>query len=563
MRKAPPPVPKKSKTSMVIDNMEDILSQRSQVSGSEIGGSLNDYTLTKRTSRVSALGHVTKRSRASRPALSSEDEVDDFGGQMGLMNPSRLVRRHSAVLTAHSTHSVRESESSSSSGSSPVSEPLARRRKTDFPTRRSAPITEDRITVNDVSDDEESLAAQQRNGGLLKCLACFKFGSSSVENPNSRGPSPSLTLPHDFMFNNPLCASVDKLLASLADKTEIDCLLASDQRTVFLLFAALSGEPLLSPSEYAECDEWIDWLSIGFSSSELDSFERDINRTGSQAMGFLFQTFFALEFTEAARIAALVIRNLHFDPSALFGLFAVNCAKWTRDMMRQSMREFELTSSAWEGPEFLVSAKSFASEGRKYIKFFKILDYWISKGLWGDISSVEDLFTDGTGSLGKQYESFQDEDFAPFSSEGEMSSPETTRPRGRKPVKKRPQIKTKTPAQNRVTGIDVNLEEDRVLVRQTLAVGGLCYTFCVLSFVKFWLKKDLLSVDAEVARERLTNAYLEAEFVAQLKLDPKTSVGTLIKNIERLRARVDQLWKSSGWTRKDLVGSSEITQLSN
>ena len=88
------------------------------------------------------------------------------------------------------------------------------------------------------------------------------------------------------------------------------------------------------------------------------------------------------------------------------------------------------------------------------------------------------------------------------------------------------------------------------------------YTFCVLSFVKFWLQKDLMSVDAEVARERLTNAYLESAFVSKLQLTPTTSVGALIKNIQHVKARVDQLWKSSGWTRKDLLGQSH-DELSN
>ena len=159
------------KTVMVIDNLDDILSQRSQISGSEAGGSFNDLTLTRRTSRATPLGHVA--ARRNRGAMSSDDE-DDYGGQIGLVNPQKLVRRHSAL--AH-PNSLVESDSSSSSSriSSPLSEPLSRRRRIDVPvTRRSAPIGGDLSEDDDLRPSSSNGPVNARGGGFLKCLACFK-----------------------------------------------------------------------------------------------------------------------------------------------------------------------------------------------------------------------------------------------------------------------------------------------------------------------------------------------------------------------------------------------------
>jgi hypothetical protein len=76
----------------------------------------------------------------------------------------------------------------------------------------------------------------------------------------------------------------------------------------------------------------------------------------------------------------------------------------------------------------------------------------------------------------------------------------------------------------------------------------------VVAFTKFWLDKDLISVDSDTARERLNNAYLEKEFVSKLKVSPNMPLPELVKKIEKLITRVRQLWKASGWKKHDLLG---------
>jgi hypothetical protein len=357
---------------------------------------------------------------------------------------------------------------------------------------------------------------------------------------------------------------VNRTLMSLSEETEVEVLNATDKRSVFLMFAALSGEPLLTPDEYPECDEWVDWLTLGFSSSELEAYERDINRTGSQVMGFLFQMFFALEFTDSARLSSLIVRNIHFDPSALYGLFAVNCAKWTREVVRSAMIKFDksMNTSITDGPAMFSSLRFIAMKrDRKFTKFTTFLDFWLSNGKWTDISDIEAAFTDHHGSIHSgrnSYASFRDEYEQPFSEDGEEAdrAPEVAKPKPRRSpsARSRDDRIIQIVSDSRISCLNVNVKDDLVLLRQALILGGVYYSYCMLSFAKFWLQNDLITVDTEVARDRLTNAFLEDAFVKRLKLSPSATVGTLLKDIDAVKARVDQLWKSSGWTREELIG---------
>lgn len=569
---------------MVIDNLDDILSQRSQASqcnGSEANMSLNDLSIKRKVSGVPTLLRLgSSHSRTSShprvaTTLSSEDEVDDLGGHVGLVNPHRIVRRHSAIGVG-SERRLADSlvaESDKSSSDSPVSEPAEdrlissmRRRKSSTKNRKSwAPTSSQPSHLIDEDSEVESPQRRERST-FLRCLVCFKQNSQTAPSSSSAPPlTQSARSTDDHVFQDPACMLMNRIFLELSENVEVDVLNPIDQRAVFLLFSALSGEPLLIPSEYHECDEWIDWLTLGFSSSELDAFERDINRTGSQSLGMLFQAFFALEFTEAARLSSLIIRNVHFDPSALFGLFAVNCAKWTREVVRTSMVKFDQTSAsantAKEGPLIFTSVRPMATKrDERFSKFNTLLDWWVSGGLWTDLAEVEKPFGDHFGSVNSgrnSYASFRDEYGQPeFSSDDDgVNPPEIAKPRRKKVSERRP---INSPIHNsRVSSVNVNIREDMVLLRQALILGGVYYSYCVIAFTKFWLQKDLISVDTDVARDRLTNAYLEDSFVRHLKLSPSAPISSLLKDVDHVKARVEQLWKSSGWTPEDLLGEAD------
>lgn len=560
----------KARRSQLVYDMDEILSQRSQVSmsqfGSEAGVSSNEFSLRRRGPPLQKTQSSKSLPRRRPPTgLSSDEEIDDFNGQAGLVNPMRVTRRHSSAIDnrRHSGTSIAESVSSSSSSSIslPPSELLETRlnlaRHSTTVPRRSGVYAASRLPEE---DDVASLPEQR--GGFLSCFGCFKSKPLELVNESA---ATNLT-----ELKDPLSATMHRVLDLLSENVEIDVLDKIDQRVVFLLFAAISGEPLLTIPEYEECDEWVDWLTLGFSSSTIDAFERDINRNGSQAMGLLFQLFFALEYTYSARICAIVVRNIHFDPSALFGLFAINCAKWSRDAVVAAMRRFDEKPSSPDGPPLFVSAKPFvvSAHGRTaapFAYFMPVMDWWVTRGSVGDISVAERRFTDST-ETSLRYESFKDElSFDDRFSSAEEGPPELSRPKafasrntssaasldsGRRHVRLVDRMECRIP------DIDVNVQEDWLLLRQAVIVGGLYYSYCVLSFTKFWLQKELISVETDVARERLNNAYLDKEFVSRLKLSPNTTVADLLKVIEREQEKVDQLWAASGWTKEDLVGSN-------
>lgn len=333
---------------------------------------------------------------------------------------------------------------------------------------------------------------------------------------------------------NLFCKSVEKYLNLLSERTEIDVVDAGDQRVVFLLYSALSGEPLLNPSEYPDCDEWQDWLILGFSSHSLDAFERDINRHGSQAMGLLFHLFFSLEFTQLAQICCVIIRNIHLDPPSLYGLFAVNCSKWTRDVILAALHRFQ------ERPqdETDVPLLFHGGEEKKFKTFITVMDSWISRGAWGSMETVENRFSDSPRKFGR-YKSFLPEE-EEQEDDDEVNAASSSA------------VLFSDGSANRIERVD-----DLALLRRTVLVGSVYYTYTMLSFAKFWLQKDLISVDSEAARERLNNAYLDREFVSKLKLSASMPLAELLRTIDKLSARVLSLWKSSGWRKEDLVGSHE------
>ncbi|KAF4721524.1 hypothetical protein FOZ62_001212 [Perkinsus olseni] len=78
-----------------------------------------------------------------------------------------------------------------------------------------------------------------------------------------------------------------------------------------------------------------DWQALGFSEREFESLGRDLNRPGSCMFSLLLMIFFAVEENEAADVVVKVIRNVSVSPPELFGLFAVNAAKWVRDICRR------------------------------------------------------------------------------------------------------------------------------------------------------------------------------------------------------------------------------------
>ena len=514
--------------------------------------------------------------------MSSDDEMH---GHVGLVN-MRIVRRHSSTVDPRRQKSDSLLEGGSSTSSISVAQAaiienrLTGARPVSVVPRKSG-VTQEVSDTPMVDEEEEDASPSQSRGGILSCLGCFNGpkarrtsgGFERLSGAQPAGPTASaLAIP----MRNIHCEAVQKILMLMSERVEIETLDPLDQRVVFLLFSALSGEPLLNEAEYPECDDWVDWLQLGYSSSPVDAFERDVNRHGSQSMGLLFQLFFAIEFTETARLCAVIIRNVHFDPSALFGLFAINCCKWSRDVVISAMRSFDASTksgaSELEVPPLFTSAAKI--EGR-FKNFTTILDWWISSGAWGRLDTVEFPSHDSADSVGRHtYENFEEESSrSSISSDGmpevvkrrvtlgtaallqKSSSNGVGRPRAESSVdSERP------PLENcRIAEIDLSDPADLALLNQTMIVGGVYYTYCVLAFTKFWLEKDLISVDTDVARERLNNAYLDKEFVSKLKLSPSVQLPDLVKKVGKLQLRVHQLWKASGWKEHDLLMKSRLT----
>lgn len=569
----------RSRNHLAVDNMDDLLSQRSQASMSQFNGSEEgmsnrsfgtdpSMTINRRRSlgrSGSAKSSLTGfRGSVNRHQNFSSDEQT---GNVGLVN-HRVVNRHSAGRTYRYTDSLAEVGSSTSSISiSPSAAGVLN-------TRRiiASPRTGQRVVFSDdkSSDGEQDDGSPtQSRSGLLACLGCFngprrrsnggfermdgapRRDTGIVQSPGGIENSPT----NSSLITDPYCRSAAKLLSTMSERLEVEALDVLDRKLVFLLHAALSGDPILTESEYTDADQWIDWIELGYSSSSLDAFERDINRHGSQGMGLIFQIFFALEYTESARLCSLVIRNVHFDPSALFGLFAVNCAKWSRDVITVALRKHDESSkSATASVPVLFSS----SEKVDFKSFTAVIEWWMSRGAWGSLSGVERQFGEPTESVRNNYESFEDNNSVRSvlsSNDGSLNS----RPRYRSSVgssmsSKNSVTSPRMRVQSRLPEIDINDPEDWRLLKETLTVGSVYYTYCVVAFTKFWLEKDLISVDSDTARERLNNAYLEKEFVSKLKLSPNMPLPELVKKIEKLITRVRQLWKASGWKKNDLLG---------
>lgn len=526
---------------LVFENMDEILSQRSQESFAESED--RSMTIPRRLSNnnqrtLSARSSISWSRQQGGSQLVSSIDPDEFSGTAGLMvnKPLRFTRRHS------STNLLSTSRSSSSSSISDGE--LIDRRLTKLSSGTIHVPSRPRPTASFEVDSEDEFIAGDRRSRFLACLGCFN-SRGDRDASGFRRMSPQRNVKNHekkSITSNPLCKSVERILNLLSERTEIDVLDAVDQRVVFLLYAALSGEPLLNPSEYADCDEWLDWLVLGFSSHSLDAFERDINRHGSQAMGLLFHVFFSIEFTQLAQICCVIIRNIHLDPASLYGLFAVNCSKWTRDVILGALRRFEERPHQHdddndEGVPLLFQK---GQDEEKFKSFMTVMDAWISCGAWGSMEAVENRFSDVPRRFGK-YKSFlppEEEDAADaISSDGpaELSCCSAD--------------DRKCPAR-RIERVD-----DLAVLRRTVLVGSIYYTYTMLSFAKFWLQKDLISVDSEAARERLNNAYLDREFVSKLKLSASMPLAELLRSIDKLSARVLSLWKSSGWRKEDLLGT--------
>lgn len=553
---------------MAFENLDEILSLRSQsmANGSEFGGSENSFSIPPRSSNniprtISGRSSTTSRMAAGRHHRTwVSDEYN--GAIVGLVNPQRLSRRHSSTVGGHS------SSSSSSVGLNEDSGALISRRLTTARVNQTAAVPRrqreiSRGSVDVDSEDEEMMGATEKRNRFLACLGCFNARNERTGGFQRFSPNRPQTNEEDEilidgrqsgretpLLNDPYCRSVAKMLMALSENTEIDVLENKlDQRVVFLLYAALSGEPLLSGSEYHACDEWVDWLNLGFSSNSLEAFERDVNRPGSQAMGLLFQLFFALEYTELAQVCALIVRNIHLDPAALYGLFAINCSKWTRDVVIASLYRFDKGGSETKGaggpPDLFASAL----EGGKFKSFLAVMEWWTSCGSRGSIESVEKRFS--CDASREKYASFSEDE---EDGDSDLSSPLSSPRRAKSidsPLSLIPQ--TRIP--------DVDMAQDGSVLRQALVAGSAYYAYCMLSFVKFWLQKDLIAVDSDAAREKLNNAYLDKEFVAKLKLSASMPLIDLLKSIDKLSARVMGLWRNSGWRKEDLLGI--ITSSSN
>ena len=542
----------------VIVNLDEILTQRSQVSMSQYNGS-GDESGSNSIKRLhsTAVVRLTERSvtppssRGGRYSPEQQYLVNNGGG-----GDNRIERRHSSAVP------IRRSDSISSSDSS-YDGVLTNRR----PASRKSIITSMTHATPmypQEADDSSETSESYQSSGFFSCMRCFK--SSHATNHSSENRSniskpkivrqPSLPI----VFQNRYCHFIHRYLMLMSENLEADVLGVSnnsssscDIRLVFVLYSLLTGESVLTPEEYPECDEWCDWLSLGFSDASIDAFDRDMNRNGSQTMGFLFQLFFASQFTKIAKLCVVIIRNVHFVPSPLFGLFSVNCAKWSRDVIinaivRFDRKEQSTRSSSYRPkiPPLFESAKFVFDE---YKTFSQLFDWWITRG---DIGSIDHVFESFSVSLPKKmYESFEDED---DDEEAEVV-PLATRRLSSSSPKRRVSFQTMI---SRVPGIDTKRRipgSDFELLKSSLIVGGLYYTYCILNFTKFWLEQKLIEVDSDTARERLNNQYLESAFVTKLELSSSMSVSDISYRINRLIDRIETLWESSGWNRENLLAN--------
>ena len=507
----------------VIDNLDEILTQRSQVSMSQYNESGDESGHSSFIRRR----HSSRLDRSVTPP-SNRTNRQSIEQRALVGKPTRTIQRR------NSSNSVRNRTYSSSSSESSYYGVLTNRR----PAGRVsvAPPIQASSLMDDDHEDEEL-----PGGGFLSCMRCFKTSSNSSAVERSVVVSSPPKIP--LIFQNRYCHFVHKYLTMMSENLEADVLANSsstDSRLVFILYSLLTGDALLTLEEYTECDEWCDWLSLGFSDSTIDAFDRDINRTGSQTMGLLFQIFFALEYSKIAQLCVTIIQNMHFIPSPLFGLFSVNCAKWTRDVIIATIHRYDQKGSSSAVPPLIDSAKIVFDS---YKNFSNLFDWWISNGHSGSIDRIESNLLGDTHlsrpvtRASGMYESFADDD----EEEEDEHVPLAYRsmPSGTSPNRR-----VSFQPSSRVPGIDlVRRSSDTELIKSVFVVGGLYYTYCILFFTKFWLEQKLIQVDADTARERLNNQYLETSFVSKLELSSSMSVLDVEKRIDKLIQRIEHLWE--------------------
>ena len=533
----------------VIDNLDEILTQRSQVSMSQYNGSGDESGHSSYIRRR----HSSRLDRSVTPPTSRNRQSPE---QVALVANKRKQVDNFTIQRRHSSAAVRRGVSSSSSESS-YDGVLTNRRPT---SRRSMATTVAPIHASIHDDDSEN--GEESNGGFLSCMRCFK--TSSAPQPPQRSvimTSPKLPM----IFQNRYCQFAHKYLMLMSENLEADVLGTSsstDSRLVFILYSLLSGEALLTPDEYDESDEWCDWLSLGFSDSTLDAFDRDINRNGSQTMGLLFQLFFASQYPQISKMCVIIVRNVHFIPSPLFGLFSVNCAKWTRDVIIATLHRYDQKGPDRRIPPLIESAKSVFNT---YNNFSNLFDWWVSNGHSGSIDRLESSLLEESDaahvSLPRpsaatgMYESFADDDDEEESEHIPLaykSMPVAATASGS------PNRRVSFQPASRIPGIDLMRRtggDNMELIKSIFVVGGLYYTYCILLFTKFWLEQKLIEVDSETARERLNNQFLETSFVSKLELSSSMTVSDVEKRIEKLIQRIENLWESSGWTKENLLAN--------
>jgi hypothetical protein len=502
-----------SRPSLAIDNLDEILSLRSQASEANSVGSFIGGRHRHSSEEEEAAGGGSSSTRRRRPSI-----------------------HHRANRYFQDSASVGRAVSSTSSTSIPVSvNNFLEGRRTVPPTY---PSYQESFPPLDYRS-EGSGTDSPRRGGLLACLGCFNPPSSPTRRRKSNLVTHQLAPAPIFsqlrLIDDPGAALIHKLLLQLSEEGEIDIDDAIDQRMIFLLFSSLTSEPLLTPEEYVECDDWCDWVILGYSGPALENFERDANRLGSQTMGLLFLLFFSIEYTDLSRMCSQIIRNVRFDPPGLFGLFAVNCSKWTRDLLAGTIVDGEKNIRKKNNPLFVEKTKKLFT---KYPLYYKFITWWITNGQGGSIERAEAPYMDGGDPAAIKrpshlYESFVDEG-------GEVPQPLQRRfTSGTTPGGKFHGM------ESRLTSIDLHEPDQVDLLHRTLLAGGVVYTYVIVSFAKFWLEQNLISADADVAREKLNNAFLEREFVSKLEIGSSPAI--VRKRIKKIHERIKILWKKSGW----------------
>jgi hypothetical protein len=82
----------------------------------------------------------------------------------------------------------------------------------------------------------------------------------------------------------------------------------------------------------------------------------------------------------------------------------------------------------------------------------------------------------------------------------------------------------------------------------------------MILFIKFWLENDLIEVEAEVARERLNNRFLDSQFVCKLQITCSMTAADLQKRIKSLSEHVESLYNQSGWTVEELFHGIPVNE---